>query len=76
MAEGFVGFGHLVDVFALFDGAAFVVTGVDEFSSEFFDHVFSVALFGIRDDPTRCESLFALGANFHGNLVSSSTHAT
>ena len=64
MGEGLVGFGHLMNIFTLFNGIAFVFGSIDQLSSKFFNHVFSTAFVGVTDDPTRREFVFAQ-ANFH-----------
>ena len=75
MRERTVGFRHTVGVFALLDGIAAVVRGIEQLGGETLDHGLVVAAAGSLDDPADRESLTALGANFDRNLVGRTTDA-
>ena len=61
MRERTVGFRHTVGVFALLDGIAAVVRGIEQLSGETLDHGLVIAATSGLDDPADRESLTALG---------------
>ena len=69
MRVGFVGFGHLVDIFATFDGRAGAIGGVDDLGGQFVFHLLLAAESAVGDEPAEAEGLLALGADFHRDLV-------
>src|SRR5512146_2080007 len=75
MAEGLVGLGHLVRVFASLDRRAEAVHGVDELGRELLAHALAVSLSGGLDQPADAEREAAITADLDGNLVRRATDA-
>ena len=73
--EGAVGFRHPVRVFALLDGIAPVVGGVDQLGREPVGHRLVVAAAGGLDQPADRQRLAALRANLDRNLVGGAADA-
>src|SRR6185437_7652796 len=69
VGEGLVGVGHAVDVFALLDGAAAVVGGVEDFVGQLLDHALLAAGAGVEDEPADGEGDAAGGVDLDGHLV-------
>ena len=74
MAEGLVGFGHPVGVFALLHRRTTVVHRVKQFVRKPVFHRVLAPLAGGIDEPTDRQRLAAFGANFHRNLVGGATY--
>src|SRR4051794_445489 len=75
MAEGLVGLGHLVRVFASLDGRAEPVHGIDEFRCELFAHAFAVAPAGRLDEPADTERKTAVAPDLDRDLVGGAADA-
>src|SRR5256712_3188562 len=75
MAEGLVGLGHLVRVFASLDRRADAVHGVDELGRELLAHALAVPLAGRLDEPADSERHSSLAADLDRDLVGRPTDA-
>src|SRR5438093_10927118 len=69
MAEGLVGFRHLVCVFASLDRGAEAVHGVDELRSELLAHALAAPLAGGLDEPPNAEREASVAADLDRHLV-------
>src|SRR3989344_5125181 len=76
MGEGFVTFGHLVDVLALLDGFTFVLSGEHEFLSQLLTHWFTFLALCSLDDPLHSQELLTLLAHLTRHLIVGTTNAT
>src|SRR4029078_1140032 len=75
MAEGPVGLGHLVRVFASLDRRAEAVHGIDELGRELFAHALAVPLAGRLDEPADTERHAAVAPDLDRDLVGRATDA-
>src|SRR6516165_866841 len=75
MAEGPVGLGHLVRVFASLDRRAEAVHGIDELGREFLAHALAAALAGRLDEPADTERHTAVAPDLDRDLVRRATDA-
>src|SRR5512146_2936145 len=69
MAEGLVGLGHLVRVFASLYRRAEAIHGVDELGREFLAHALAVPLAGRLDEPANAEREATIPAYLNRHLV-------
>src|SRR3990172_4046746 len=69
MAEGLVGLGHLVRVFASLHGRAEAVHGIDEFGGKLLAHALAIALAGRLDEPADAERQAPIAPDLHRHLV-------
>src|SRR5579863_8046319 len=76
MGEGFVGFGHAVDVFLLLDGTAAGICRVDQFIRKLVDHGAPGAFARILQEPANGQRLAAERIHFHRYLIVGATDAT
>ena len=74
--EGAIGFGHLVDVFALLDGRAQTIGCIHDLVGEALGHAALLAVARIADDPTDGERGGAAGVDLGGHLVRGTADAT
>ena len=63
MAEGLVGLGHLVGVFAPLDRGAEAIHGIDELGGELLTHALAAALARGLDEPADAEAHAAVAAD-------------
>src|SRR5262245_33056897 len=75
MGERLVGVGHFMGVFALLDGVAASIEGVEQLGGEFLGHAVARAVARGLDDPADGERLTALRANLDRNLVGGAADA-
>lgn len=76
MSESLIGVGHPVSFVFFTDGGPAVIGGIEDLVGEFIDHGFFRPFTSELNDPTECESVTALLANFDGDLVSGPTDTT
>src|SRR5262245_22855721 len=76
MAEGPVGLGHLVRVFASLDRRAEAVHGIDELGRELLAHALAAALAGRLDEPADTERHAAVAPDLDRDLVRGAADAT
>src|SRR5688572_25102105 len=75
MAEGLVGLGHLVGVFASLDGCAETVHRIDELGGKLLAHALAVALAGGLDEPADAERQAAVAPDLDRDLVGGAADA-
>src|SRR5215813_15468199 len=75
MGERLVGVGHLVGVFALLDGVAASIEGVEQLGGELLGHAVARAVARGLDDPADGERLTAFGTDLDRHLVGGTADA-
>src|SRR5512138_587019 len=75
MSKSLVGFGHLVCIFALLDGVAATVRGVEDLAGELVLHGLLATRRGVADQPADGQSGPAIRTHLDVNLVVRSTDA-
>ena len=73
MGEGLVGFGHLVGLLPLADGAAGLVGRIHQFAGQLLGHAAAVAGAREVDQPAQCHGGAPLLTHFHGHLIGGAT---
>src|ERR1700677_3607424 len=73
--EGFIGLGHAVNVFLLFNGCAFAVGGVQQFVTQLVDHPLLPASAGVGNEPANRQRGATVRVNFDRHLIVRHAHA-
>ena len=76
MRVGFVGLGHLVDVFFLLDSGTSAVGGIDDLTGKLLFHGLLTTEAAVGDEPSESEGLFSLRGDLDWDLIVGSADTT